>query len=644
MNEAWPATNTGDGCGSRPPAEPHAGCGELTCPVCRSTGLPGPVSAALPPCECSVAPHAPARLPGAGPSGVPVAHKSIRCGPENPHPPRRTWPVATFDSSFFPTADGTFSAPFPESWPGLSQEGPASRPPTSPQDALDPARQGMAGQHPAGQPTADTKGGSQGADGATAGSCAANLYSEYQDPGGAIVLVGDSLLSFADAFALDAAVLLFMGANQIPNGTLSVVSPDGRLVHVRGYTNRVAYTNALEEPFIAGPNSRFRVASVSKTLTAIATVQLEQAGILPDGLQTKVGAYVDLKVVPPIRTTSDPPYVVSYTPAARVDEIRVIHLLTHTGGWFEGSPQQDTSSASGGVYVQNTCPAVLWADQATIANTMASASGPFPTAQYAEITTAFGSTLPVTFNQILRWANTLPLSKPPGERYHYSNYGYWLLGRFIEGVTCRSYSSFVRDELLLPLGMFDTVMGETPRAARALREVPYFAELWPWQSGSTSLSAVQSSPYEAGPVDYEPYAAFDIKNYDAHGGWLSSGYDLALLLAEVFNDRTGLLSVASRILLLYPWVCRDYAGRTAGLGFEHSGSSIRKGGQFTGSIARIENRAGNSAGACSFAYAFNRNWSGLPSVPENETNMLTTIQNQLDQVTDWGGADDLFAP
>lgn len=610
-------------------------------------------------CECGAPEGAARPAPSGAPGGRPlVALASRPVGAKLPGTPgQRAWPVVSFDRTAFgnlPTARGPrVRLPEPLSRPGdaesratLANEGPGRRSPPDGSDIQGKPREPggpIDGQVPGPQLAAD--GGVAGGEGTTAaGSCTPNLYAEYEDPRGDIVIVGDTLLTFANAFQLDAAVLLFMMSNDIPNGTLSVVSPDGRLVHSRGYTNRPAYVRAKEDAFIAGPNSRFRVASVSKSLTALATVLLEQAGVLPDGLQTKVDGYVDLTSVPPLRLTSTPPFFVTYSPAAHLDELKIIHLLTHTGGWFEGTPELETDPATLTGYVAKTCPTVLWTDAGSIANTMASASGPFPTCQYAEITEAFGSTLPVTANQILRWGNTLALSKAPGERYHYSNYGYWLLGRVIEGVTCRGYESFVRDELLLPLGMYDTVMGQTDRARRALREVPYFAELWPWESGSSSLLATQSSPWEVGPIDYEPYAAFDIGNYDAHGGWLSSSFDLALLLAEVFNGRSGVISAASRVLLLYPWECRDWAGNTVGLGFEQSGSSVRKGGQFTGTIARIENRTGNSAGAYSFAYAFNRNWGNLPYVTNNESNMLTTIRNQLAAVTNWGGVDDLFVP
>ena len=45
---------------------------------------------------------------------------------------------------------------------------------------------------------------------------------------------------------------------------------------------------------------------------------------------------------------------------------------------------------------------------------------------------------------------------PPGERYQYSNLGYGVLDYVIERVSDRSYASFMRDEVFIPLGMSDT--------------------------------------------------------------------------------------------------------------------------------------------------------------------------------------------
>jgi CubicO group peptidase (beta-lactamase class C family) len=49
-----------------------------------------------------------------------------------------------------------------------------------------------------------------------------------------------------------------------------------------------------------------------------------------------------------------------------------------------------------------------------------------------------------------------PLDFSPGERYMYSNNGYQLLGMIIESVSGVSYEAFIRNEILEPLGLFNT--------------------------------------------------------------------------------------------------------------------------------------------------------------------------------------------
>jgi CubicO group peptidase (beta-lactamase class C family) len=45
------------------------------------------------------------------------------------------------------------------------------------------------------------------------------------------------------------------------------------------------------------------------------------------------------------------------------------------------------------------------------------------------------------------------LSSRPGQKYNYSNIGYWLLAKVVEQVSGARYSSFVQDNLLRPLGL-----------------------------------------------------------------------------------------------------------------------------------------------------------------------------------------------
>lgn len=85
-------------------------------------------------------------------------------------------------------------------------------------------------------------------------------------------------------------------------------------------------------------------------------------------------------------------------------------------------------------------------------------------------TTDLGSDAdPITANALLVMALASPLEFEPGARWDYSNAGYSLLGMVIERVSGRGYEEFVRQELLLPLGMRSTgyVQVNWPSAALA---------------------------------------------------------------------------------------------------------------------------------------------------------------------------------
>jgi CubicO group peptidase (beta-lactamase class C family) len=61
-----------------------------------------------------------------------------------------------------------------------------------------------------------------------------------------------------------------------------------------------------------------------------------------------------------------------------------------------------------------------------------------------------------TLEQALAILKLLPQDFPPGTKYSYSNSGYYLLGAVIEKVSGEAYDTFIQNNILLPLGMFET--------------------------------------------------------------------------------------------------------------------------------------------------------------------------------------------
>jgi CubicO group peptidase (beta-lactamase class C family) len=63
---------------------------------------------------------------------------------------------------------------------------------------------------------------------------------------------------------------------------------------------------------------------------------------------------------------------------------------------------------------------------------------------------------PATVEQTIALVRDKPLDFAPGERMSYSNSGYLVLGHVIERITGQDYASFLKANILDPLGMMDT--------------------------------------------------------------------------------------------------------------------------------------------------------------------------------------------
>lgn len=97
----------------------------------------------------------------------------------------------------------------------------------------------------------------------------------------------------------------------------------------------------------------------------------------------------------------------------------------------------------------------------------------------------------------------------PGTKYHYSNFGYCLLGRIIEKVTGMSYEMYVRKEILTPCGITDMVIAGDTYKERHPNEVAYYSQ----ESTGAYMMAVN--------------------RMDSHGGWIASATDLVKFLMHI---------------------------------------------------------------------------------------------------------------
>jgi N-acyl-D-amino-acid deacylase len=180
-------------------------------------------------------------------------------------------------------------------------------------------------------------------------------------------------------------------------GAALAIAKDGRLVLAKGY----GWANvAAGEP--VRPDTRFGLASVSKPITAVATLKLVEQG----RLRLDDRAFDILKIAPPAGTRVDP----------RLRTITVRQCLNHSGGWdraVRGDP-------------------INWEPQ---------------------ICRAMRLRPPLSPSQFLSFAMTLPLDFAPGTDQKYSNVGYILLGELVAAVAGQAYPRFVADQVFKPMGI-----------------------------------------------------------------------------------------------------------------------------------------------------------------------------------------------
>jgi len=210
--------------------------------------------------------------------------------------------------------------------------------------------------------------------------------------------------------ALDIAIGDFMSKYQVPGMSVAVTKGE-KLVLAKGYG--YADVEAKEE---VTAKSRFRLASISKSITSVAIMKLVQDGklkmddhVFGEGslLGTSLGAnpYNDW-----------------------IKAITVRQLLTHTaGGW--GNSDND--------------PMFLHPE--------------------------------MTARDLIAWTlDNAPLQAEPGTTYNYSNFGYCILGRIVEELSGLSYEAYVQTILLRSFGESTMVVGGNDLASRKQDEVKYY--------------------------------------------------------------------------------------------------------------------------------------------------------------------------
>lgn len=188
---------------------------------------------------------------------------------------------------------------------------------------------------------------------------------------------------------IDRIMTDFATRAHVPGAAWGIVI-DGELAHsgVTGYRD-LAAKSPVE------PDTAFRIASMTKSFTAMAILKLRDEGKL--SLDDPAEKYVpEMKAL--VYPTGDSP------------RITIRHLLSHSEGFPEDNP---------------------WGDR-QLADTDAQLSA------------------------MIRGG--IPFSTSPGTAYEYSNYGFAILGRIISNVSGQPYRTYIRSNILAPLKMANTTL------------------------------------------------------------------------------------------------------------------------------------------------------------------------------------------
>lgn len=212
--------------------------------------------------------------------------------------------------------------------------------------------------------------------------------------------------AFVQAFDAYAATDSVMGGSVL-------VMRDGRVVahHEYGWADRAAGQRV-------DTNTIFHYGSITKTLTAIAILQLRDRGRLT--LDDPVTRWV-----PELRQVHDP-----FGP---MDAVTIRMLLSHSAGF------QDPTWPYG--------QGRPWE--------------PFE---------------PTRWEQLVAMMPYQEVAFPPGSRYSYSNPGFIYLARILEAITGDPYQAYVYKNLWGPLGLTRSYFGTTPYHLAAMRSNTYAVE------------------------------------------------------------------------------------------------------------------------------------------------------------------------
>lgn len=291
-------------------------------------------------------------------------------------------------------------------------------------------------------------------------------------PANQVITNEDSELELTRRF--DRQIEKFMRQWELKGASFALMKDD-QLIYSKGYGYADAEANIPMDVMHV-----FRIASVSKLITAVGIMKLQEEGKLKlndhvfgiDGILND-SVFLNIK-------------------DKRSKKITIENLLRHQGGYSiaYGDPM--------------FCP--------------------------LDVARKMNVEPPADLNTMIRFVLSRRLSYTPGESTAYSNIGYGILSKVIEKVSGENYENYIRKHILLPAGCFDMHLGKNLYEDKLPNEVKYYEV-----SNAEQIPACDGS----GRLVPRSNGGNNIEELYGAGGWVASPSELLRFLAAI--DKNSLI-------------------------------------------------------------------------------------------------------
>lgn len=283
--------------------------------------------------------------------------------------------------------------------------------------------------------------------------------------------LSNEMCSTEESEALDRYIEKFMKRWEIKGGSLAVMK-DGCLVYSKGY----GWADE-EKGEKMSPGNIFRVASLSKLITATAIMQLCERKVL--SLDDRVFGEGGILDCPQFSNIRD----------KRIKDITVDQLLRHEAGFtmHKGDPLFTTREI------------MIWEKLDSVPD----------------------------MDRVIEYALGERLGYTPGKGYRYSNLGYLILTKIVEVCSGMDYEEYCQENLLHPAGCYDMHLAHNLYKDKYPNEVRYYET-----HDATPVPSFDNS----GDTLYRSYGGSNIEGLLGAGGWVASPAEFVRFAASIDGD------------------------------------------------------------------------------------------------------------